>query len=733
MDLCAPEVPKTVPTGDPRPCHVPLSTFDSATNAAQMEWHESHTGAENPAPCCVHTLFRDAALRSPNATALPFQNQTLTYAELEFRSNQLAHFLQKRGVGPEALVGLCVERSMEMVVGVLGILKAGGAYVPLDPAYPSDRLKYVIDDARVKHLLTQAQLLPSIPATSADVICLDPEWHAFQGEDRGPDSADVLPSNLAYVIYTSGSTGRPKGVQLEHRSVVNFLCSMRREPGMTDSDVLVAVTTLSFDIAGLELYLPLLAGGRLVVASRDATLDGRFLIQLIKQSGATIMQATPTTWRVLFESGWDGDPKLKVLVGGEALSADLARQLARSCGPVWNMYGPTETTIWSSVYPVEGKDERLVPIGKPIANTTFYILDAKRQPVPEGTEGELYIGGEGLARGYFERGDLTAEKFVADPFSSLPDARMYRTGDLARYKADGNVEFLGRIDHQVKIRGFRIELGEIEAVLEQHAGIHQAVVMAREDTPGDKRLVAYYVPKMADTLAAGELREHVGKQLPDYMTPSAFVQMVKFPLTPNGKVDRKALPAPSMRDFEAQTEYVAPSNDTERKLVCLWEETLGISAISVTANFFDLGGRSRLAARLFTKILRTFGKELPLSTLFRSATVEQLAKELEPSGDKHEYSTLVSIQPNGTKPPFFCVHGGAGSTLFLHQLAGHLGADQPFYGIEPEGMDGRCFQRTTVEEMAENYLSEVRKVQPTGPYFLGGYCFGGLVAFEMAR
>src|SRR5271169_1600191 len=733
MDLCAPEVPKTVPTGDPRPCHVPLSTFDSATNAAQMEWHESHTGAENPAPCCVHTLFRDAALRSPNATALPFQNQTLTYAELEFRSNQLAHFLQKRGVGPEALVGLCVERSMEMVVGVLGILKAGGAYVPLDPAYPSDRLKYVIDDARVKHLLTQAQLLPSIPATSADVICLDPEWHAFQGEDRGPDSADVLPSNLAYVIYTSGSTGRPKGVQLEHRSVVNFLCSMRREPGMTDSDVLVAVTTLSFDIAGLELYLPLLAGGRLVVASRDATLDGRFLIQLSKQSGATIMQATPTTWRVLFESGWEGDPKLKVLVGGEALSADLARQLARSCGSVWNMYGPTETTIWSSVYKVEGKDEKLVPIGKPISNTTLCVLDAERKPVPVGTEGELYIGGEGLARGYFEREEMTAERFVPDPFSFLPGARMYRTGDLARYRPDGNVEFLGRIDHQVKIRGFRIELGEIEAVLEQNTAVNQAVVIAREDTPGDKRLVAYIVLDAPSYARSSDLRGHAEKRLPDYMVPSAFVQIPKLPLTPNGKVDRRALPAPTARDFETDAEFIAARDATERKLVSLWEEVLGVSPISVTTSFFDLGGRSLLAARLFTKILRTFGRELPLSILFRSPTVELLAKELRPAQCDAEYPTLVAIQPKGSKPPFFCVHGGAGGTLFLHRLSRRLGADYPFYGLEPEGLDGKKFRRLTVEEMAAHYLTEIRKVQPNGPYYLGGYCLGGIIAFEMAH
>jgi pimeloyl-ACP methyl ester carboxylesterase len=462
-------------------------------------------------------------------------------------------------------------------------------------------------------------------------------------------------------------------------------------------------------------------------------MDGRLLMQLMAKSGATVMQATPTTWRVLLESGWQGDRNLKVLVGGEALSADLARQLAECCGSVWNMYGPTETTIWSSVYKLEGKDDKLVPIGKPIANTTFYILDANRQPVAAGAEGELYIGGEGLARGYFERDQLTAEKFVSNPFCADLGARMYRTGDLARYKPGGDVEFLGRIDHQVKIRGFRIELGEIESVLEQHAGVQQAVVVAREDTPGDKRLVAYYAPETSDSLTAGELRQHVGKQLPDYMIPSAFVQMEKFPLTPNGKVDRKALPTPTLKDFEAQAEYVAPRDESERKLVQLWEETLGVSPISVTANFFELGGRSMLAARLFTKILRTFGRELPLSTLFRSPTIEQLAKELRPSEAGASYPTVVSIQPKGSQPPFFCVHGGAGSTLFLHQLARELGPDQPFYGIEPEGLDGKRFQRPTVEQMAENYLAEIRKVQPEGPYYIGGYCFGGLVAFEMAR
>jgi len=731
MDLCASDVPNVTPGGDATPLTAYLTP--AKKNPLELIAAVTETYADYPRDRCLHELLVEQAERWPDSVAVQFENKQLTYAELDRRSNQLAHFLVTKDVGPESLVGLCVERSLEMVIGLLGILKAGGAYVPLDPAYPSHRIKYVLEDAGVKVLLTQEALLPSLPSTSASTCCLDSEGRLFEREDCTPVVTNVTAGNLAYVIYTSGSTGRPKGVQLEHRSVVNFLYSMQREPAMTRSDVLVAVTTLSFDIAGLELYLPLLTGGRLVIASREATIDGRLLMQLMRKSAATLMQATPTTWRVLFESGWQGDPGLKVLVGGEALSADLAKQLAKRCGSVWNMYGPTETTIWSSVYKVEGKDEKLVPIGKPIANTTFYILDSQQRSVAMGEEGELYIGGEGLARGYFQRDELTAEKFVPDPFSAMPGARMYRTGDLARFKRDGDVEFLGRIDHQVKIRGFRIELGEIEAVLEQHAAIRQAVVLAREDTPGDKRLVAYYLPQVNEVIRALELRQHVGQQLPDYMTPSAFVQMDRFPLTPNGKVDRKALPLPTAQDFVADAKYIAPRNDIERKLVQFWEQTLQLSPISVSANFFDLGGRSVLAARLFTKIYRAFGKELPLSTLFRSPTIEQLAKELAPSDANDEYPTLVAIQPTGHQPPFFCVHGGAGSTLFLQQLARHLGPDQPFYGIEPEGMDGKAFQRPTVVQMAAHYLAEMRKVQTHGPYYLGGYCFGGLVAFEMAR
>jgi len=507
---------------------------------------------------------------------------------------------------------------------------------------------------------------------------------------------------------------------------------MRREPGMDNGDVLVAVTTISFDIAGLEIFLPLLVGGRLIVASRQDTFDGNRLKQLLKSSGATVMQATPTTWRLLFECGWQGDRNLQALVGGEALPPQLARRLVSSCGSVWNMYGPTETTIWSSLHRVQGNEERNVPIGKAIANTSLYILDTNRQPLPLGSEGELYIGGEGLARGYFERPQLTDEKFVPDPFSSRPGARMYRTGDLARYRDDGNIEFLGRLDHQVKIRGFRIELGEIEAVLEQHPAVQQAIAVARDGEYGDKYLAAYFVLRPNSNLSVSELRDHLRQQLPEYMVPSAFVTMREFPLTANGKVDRKALPAPQSSDYQQERKYVAPRDRVEKKLAALWEDVLGIRPVGVEDGFFDLGGRSLLAARLFIKIAHKFGRELPLTTLIHAPTVELLANELRPSAKKIDYPTLVPMKA-GARPPFFCVHGGAGSTLFMHRLAEKMDSDQPFYGIEPEGLDGRRFQRTTIAQIAAHYLSEIRKIQPTGPYYIGGYCFGGVVAFEMAQ
>ena len=682
---------------------------------------------------CVHRLLEAAQHESPLSIAVEFQGQCLTYAQLHARANQLARALQKRGVGREVLVGVCMHRSLEMVVALLAILKSGGAYVPLDPSFGNTRIQYILDEARVRVLLTQESLRTFVSATSAEILCIDSSWKSIADESDAPVATDVQPDNLAYVIYTSGSTGKPKGVQLEHRSLANFLCSMREQPGLAPRDALVAVTTISFDIAALEIFLPLLVGGRLILASAEATVDPRALQRLLTTSHATVMQATPTTWHLLFESGWTGDRNLKVLVGGEAVSPQLARKLANSCGEVWNMYGPTETTVWSSLYRVQGRDQSNVPIGKAIANTSLYILGANREPLPLGSEGELYIGGDGLARGYLQKPELTAEKFVPDPFSRKPGGRMYRTGDLARYREDGNVVFLGRLDHQVKIRGFRIELGELEAVLEQHPNVQKAVTIARDRDSSSKYLAAYFLAKPGATVSPAELRDHLRKQLPDYMIPAVFLTMQQFPLTPNGKIDRKALPAPKADDFVSDHEYVAPRDAVEKTLAKLWQEVLEIPRVGAKDNFFHLGGKSLMAARLFTKIIHKFGKELPLTTLIHAPTLELLANELRTTVRKGNYATLVPMRNGGSRPPFFCVHGGAGSTLFMHRLAAKMDSEQPFYGIEPEGLDGRRFQRTTIEQIAAYYIAEIRKVQPKGPYYLGGYCFGGIVAFEMAQ
>ena len=681
---------------------------------------------------CIHELIAQTAQKRPQDIALACCGATLTYSELDFRASLWARTLQARGIGPDVLVGLCVGRSLDMVAGLLAILKAGGAYVPLDPTHPKERIEYILNDANVKLVLTEESLRNSLPRSQADVIALD----SLSRSPALPSESALqkpTPSNLAYVIYTSGSTGRPKGVQIEHRSVVNLLTSIRSEPGFTERDVLLAVSTLSFDIAGVDMYLPLLCGGRIVIATKEDAQDGRRLAELLRSSGATIMQATPATWRLLIESGWSGKPEIRILSTGEALPIELARELVKRSRSVWNLYGPTETTIWSSLYQVRGQEQHSVPIGHPVANTQLHILDENRKPLGPGQVGELCIGGAGVARGYLNRPELTAEKFIPEPFSAVPGARLYRTGDLARLSPEGEMEYLGRMDHQVKIRGFRIELGEIESVLGQHHGIRQAVVVAREDKPADKYLAAYVVFEDGARPDIAELRAYLSQSLPDYMVPAAIVELAQVPLNTNGKIDRKALPPPAISDFTGAQEYVAPRSATERKLVTMWETVLNIRPIGIRTSFFDLGGRSVLAARLFMQISREFHQDVPLATLFKSPTIEQLAKKLGGPAGEFKHATLVEIHPHGSHVPFFCVHGGTGGTLFLHRLARAMGLDQPFYAFQPEGVDGGSITRKTIEALASHYVSEMRRIQPDGPYFIGGYCFGGSVAFEMAQ
>ncbi len=660
----------------------------------------------------VQALFEAQVAKTPDRIAI----NGLTYRELDERANAIASRLQELGVGPDTLVGILMERSTDLVAALLGILKAGGAYVPLDPTYPVERLAYMLEDSAAPVLVTQTSLAGLIP-TNAAILCVDNLGRA----SARPGRAEARPGseNLAYVIYTSGSTGKPKGVQLPHRVVVNFLHTMRERPGLTPDDVLLAVTTLSFDIAGLELWLPLTTGARIELVTREVAADGRLLIDALVQSRATIMQATPATWRMLLEAGWKGDPKLKILCGGEAMSRDLAERLLPLCGSLWNMYGPTETTIWSTVEHVQDTRDAgaSIPIGRPIANTTIHLLDSQMRPVPIGVAGELHIGGAGLARGYLNRPELTAERFI-----TWNGQRLYKTGDAARYLPDGRVEYLNRLDNQVKLRGYRIELGEIEAALRKHPAIADAVVTA------GSALNAYFISETKPI--ASELREHLKKSLPEYMVPSFFMQLDAFPLTPNGKVDRRALPLPDRTRDEH--EFVPPRDELETRLAKLWSEVLGVSRVGVTDNFFEVGGDSLLALRLFLKMETEFGRQLPLATLIQASTIEALAATLRQETSS-ALATLVTLQASGSKPPFFCVHGVGGNVIGYQPLAKHLGSDQPFHALQARGLDGQQEPLTRIEEMAALYVDEIRKVQPEGPYHLGGLSFGGIVAFEMAQ
>lgn len=708
---------------------LPLLT-DAERRTLLVDWNA--TAMEYPLSKGIHELFEEQAAKTPNSVAVVFENQQLTYGELNRRANQLANHLLKLGARPDGLVGICVERSLEMVVGLLGILKSGSAYVPLDPAYPPDRIAFMLEDAEAPLLLTQSSLVENLRHGNAKTVLIDSDWAEIAKQSEENPSLTVNPENRAYVIYTSGSTGKPKGVQVIQRAVVNFMTTMAQAPGLTAADRILAVTTLSFDIAGLEIYLPLTQGGSLEIVSREIAADGNQMLAKLAASGATVMQATPATWRMLLEAGWTGDRKLKILIGGEAVSQKLAHQLLERSASVWNVYGPTETTIWSTTSKLEPKLSA-VTIGRPIGNTDIFILDKLLQPVPIGVAGELHIGGDGLARGYLKRPELTAEKFIAHPLKQDPNARLYKTGDLVRYLPNGNIEFLGRIDHQVKIRGFRIELGEIETVLRAHPAINDTVVVAREDTPGDKRVVAYFVAVQGQAPTTAELRTFMREKLPEYMLPSVFVTLRSMPLTPNGKVDRRALPAPDKAELASTGAFAAAKDDVEARLVEIWESVLGVRPIGVTDNYFELGGHSLVAVRLMKRIEEAFGKNLPIATLLQAPTIEQLAVILRQKGAEPAWPCLVPIQTRGKKPPFYCIHGINGAVVRFHDLSRYLGADQPFYGLQANGLQTGQTIHTRTEEMAALYIGEIRKVQPHGPYFLGGYSFGGAIAYEMAQ
>jgi len=587
-----------------------------------------------PSELTVCQLFENQVERTPDAVAVVFNDKELTYLELNERANALAQRLRSLGAGPESLVGLCVDRSELMVVGLLGVLKAGAAFVPLDPAYPQDRLLWMLEDTALSVLITERELLDSLPPVDqVEIVFLDEEL------SRQAENIETLavPTNLAYVIYTSGSTGRPKGVMIEHRALTNFICSMQTITGAGTDDTLLAVTTLGFDIAGLEMFLPLTVGAKLAIASRDTVIDGQALLAEIDRLGVTLMQATPVTWRLMLDNGWTGSPNMVALCGGEALSRELANKLVARTKELWNMYGPTETTIWSTASKVEHRDGPVF-IGGPIANTQILILDDRAKLVPWGVPGEIHIGGDGLARGYLNRDDLTNERFIFRAATDkLDTVRLYKTGDLARYRADGSIEFLGRLDQQVKVRGHRIEPGEIEAALREFPGVAEVVVVARGEG-SDKRLVAYLVSELE--ISADDLRRFLMQSLPEYMVPTSFVRLTQLPLTPNGKIDRRSLPAPNGNRPKPNLESQAPQSEMEQSIAAIWQEVLHVEKVGRDETFFDLGGHSLLMAQVRNSLNTKLHIDLSIVELFKFPTVGSLAEHIAQRGEGRESANV---------------------------------------------------------------------------------------------
>jgi amino acid adenylation domain-containing protein len=690
----------------------------------------------------IHGLFEESVARNPNAVAAEMGEDRLTYGELNARANRVAHHLRDLGAGPETVVGLSLERSLDAIVGMLAIWKAGAGYLPLDPALPEERLRFMLEETRAPMVVTKKSVKSALPAGTSRMIFLDGDAAAIGLRTDENPSGGAAAGNLAVVLFTSGSTGRPKGVMLPHRGLRNRLLWGREIYRLSEADRVLQVYSVSFDFAIWEIFTPLVAGGRVVMAPVGAPQDPSQVTRLIAGRGVTMAGLIPSMMDALLE-----DPGIRncgclriVSLGGDAMTASLARKFhSRLDAELQNAYGPTEASIdvtwWVDRAEARGTErDATIPIGRPNANVRLYVLDPRMSLVPPGVAGELFIGGACLARGYFRRPDLTAERFVPDPFTGAPGERLYRTGDLARHRPDGSLEFLGRADTQVKVRGYRIELGEVEARLAEHPAVDTAVVLAVDEPVGGKRLAAY-VSAREPKPGAQELREFLRSRLPAYMVPAAVVFLDSFPRLPNGKVNVAALPDPAAAAAAEIPDRgrIPPRDDVERRLLRIWERVLGVSPISVESNYFDLGGHSLLAPRLFGQIEKAFGRKLPLATIFQAPTVEKLAAILRQGGWSPDWSSLVAIQPAGWRPPFFCVHAVGGNVLTYMDLARHMGTDQPVYGLQAQGLDGKRMPHTTIQEMAAHYVSEIVKLQPDGPYYMGGSSAGGIVAFEMAQ
>ncbi|GHB61491.1 non-ribosomal peptide synthetase [Persicitalea jodogahamensis] len=717
----------------------PLKSLIQVKSLIQAETLIQEESAPAPQQPPLHQLLAQTAAQFPEKIALEFQDQKLSYQRLHETANQLAGYLVESGIQKGDIVGVVLDRSPEMLISLLAILKAGAAYLPLDPAYPHDRIAYMLTDSSARMVITTQKYAGRLNMAIVEVE-VEKALAGSSGLTRSEPAISTESNDLAYILYTSGSTGRPKGVLIEHQNLVNLLTSMIDWPGITPDDRLLAVTTISFDIAGLELFLPLLVGATLVLADTETTRDGRLLLEAVQNEQVSMIQATPATYKMMLAAGWETPQPVKVLCCGEPLSKDLAQKLMARCASLWNMYGPTETTIYSTGKQILPSDQ-LITIGRPIHNTQVYILDDTGKQLGIGSVGEITIAGAGVARGYHNRPELNAEKFVNNPFG---DGLLYRTGDLGKWTSTGEIHCLGRMDQQVKIRGYRIELGEIEHALLANSDIKDAVVVAREDRPGFQYLAAYVVPETTpDSLthnvptASNERiqswKQRVMDLLPDYMVPTEFVVLPQLPLTPNGKIDKKALPKPESENKLANPAEVRPPSREEALVAAIWSDVLELETINDTDDFFELGGHSLIAVQVMTRIEQETGKRLPLSTLFEYPTVQKLASLLQNNKKATTWKSLVPIKPTGTKMPIYFVHGHGLNLMNFNSVANSMDPDQPVYGFQGRGLDGQDELLESIDDMAAFYVSELLEHNPSGPYALAGYSFGGYVAVEMAR
>jgi amino acid adenylation domain-containing protein len=692
-------------------------SFYTTLNATEQDF---------PGESTVVGRFAQQAQRRADHLATVSEGRQYTYRELEQRSDALAQELVAAGAGPNRAVAVCMERSVDLPMALLAVLKSGSYYVPLDPHNPSQRLRGILEECAPVALLSDTRVAPSLvdafEANSLPLICVDEPRSANLTAVAPPAAID--PATLAYTIYTSGTTGKPKGVRITHSALLNLICAMSQSPGIRESDRTLAVAPISFDIATMDMFLPICSGGTLVLASRQDAVDPYRLAHLISEHDITCMQATPATWRMLIMSEWSGKRGLKMITGGEAIPRELANDLMRVGGELWNCYGPTETTIYSGVIRLK-PEAGIVPVGGPMANTSFYVMDQSGFPLPPGVPGELYIGGDGVSPGYVARPELTADRFISDRFGSQPGQTLFRTGDLVRIVNGNELEFFGRLDHQVKLRGFRIELGEIESVLRSHPLIKDAVVVLREDVPGEPRLVAYVIAP-GPQVGAADLRAHAAQSLPEYMLPSTIVTLDRYPLSASGKINRRALPAPETLPGQVAPDHpeaTAAESETETKLLAIFREVLRNDTIGVTDSFFRYGGYSLLTVRLFSRIDRELKVRLPISLLFDAPTVRELARVIEQGNSP---SVIVPIRPQGKMAPIFIVQ----SYLLYNVMLEVVEADRPIYGVREMADETEPLR---VEHRARMFAREILNVYSEGPLYLAGWCAAGTLTVEIAR